>query len=76
MNENVPLIIVSGLYLSDLLLTSFFLQVGHSLLPDLRAVMMHSAQNLKFIFPSLYLDVIINELWGHPPVEAFFGGHR
>ena len=33
-------------HLRDLLLTSFFLQVGHSLFPDLRAVMMHSAQNL------------------------------
>ena len=45
-DEKVPLI-VSLAYLSDLLLTSFFLQVGHSLLPDLRAVMMHSAQNLN-----------------------------
>jgi len=35
-----------GSGLKDLLETSFFLQVGHSLFPDLSAVMMHSAQNL------------------------------
>ena len=63
-------------YLSDLLLTSFFLQVGHSLLPDLRAVIMHSAQNLKWIFPIL-IGILywFNYVLGQPPMEAFFGGH-
>ena len=36
-----------GSGLSDRLETSFFLQVGHSLLPERRAVTMHSEQNLE-----------------------------
>ena len=35
-----------GSGLNDLLETNFFRQVGHSLFPDLKAVTMHSAQNL------------------------------